>query len=424
MKPFVRIAVIFIALMLVVGCQKAPEATTTSAAPGEQASLESPATGETPATEETGSGTVSFYEPAGTDENAPPYLLFITPWGKDYPAQVNTICNGVEAYVVAGTNGVRIHNHCILETKSGNEYAVLLDGSTSTVSAYAVLPDGTTIFIAPETKLQINLGEGTSEVILEKGEILNNVAPQYSDRSFTVLAGDLAFDAVGTIFAVSVKGKQVSAGLIDGRVVLKRCLQRTTRACTNWHQTPLTLSAGEKLTSEVGGTDPGTPEAVDFYNGDIADFPLISPTLLNGIWYFGESINGEHFDEINFADSVSFITLQIELELIMLEKEINFYNELLADQYKLMAYCNASPENCPPAEKKPTETAEPQEPGITGGGCSPSGKFPPMDQGSCFNNGGALFCYPVAGSTGLAGEWNLTEICKVYPCESFCEWLP
>lgn len=424
MKPFLKIAVIFIALMLAAGCQKAPETPVTSVAPGEEASTETTAVEGTSGEGGEESPIVSFYEPAGTDENAPTYLLFITPWDKEYPAQVNTTCNGVEAYVVAGTNGIRIHNHCILETNSGEGYAVLPDGSTATVSAYAVLPDGTTIFIAPETKLQINLGEGTSEVILESGEILNNVAPQLTDRSFSVLAGDLAFDAVGTQYAVSVRGKQVSVGVIDGRVVSKRCLQRTTRACTNWHPNLVTLSAGEKLSSEIGGTEPSTPEAVDFYNGEHSDFPIISPALLNGIWYFGVSINGEHFDEINFVDSVSFITVQIELELILLEKEINFYNELLADQYKLMAYCNAAPENCPPAEKKPTETAEPQDPGTTGGGCSPSGKFPPMDQSSCFNNAGALFCYPVAGSTSLAGEWNISEICKAYPCESFCGWLP
>jgi len=424
MKPFLKIAAIFIALMLAAGCQKAPETPAMPPAPGEEDGAETAAAGETPSEEGEGTGTASFYEPAGDDENTPTYLLFITPWDKDYPAQVTTTCNSVEAYVVAGTNGIRMNNHCILETNSGEGYAVLPDGSSSTVSAYAVLPDGSTIYMAPETKLQINLGEGTTEIILETGEILNNVAPQLTDRSFTVLAGDLAFDAVGTQYAVNLKGKQTHVGVIDGRVVSKRCLQRTTRACTNWHPNPVTVAAGETLTSEISGTDSGTPEAVDFYNGDISDFPIISPALLNGIWYFGESINGEHFDEINFTDSVSFITVQIEMELILLEKEINFYNELLADQYKLMSYCNAAPENCPPAEKKPMETAEPQQPGTASGGCSPSGKFPPMDQGSCFNSGGGLMCYPVAGSTGLMGEWNVTEICKAYPCESFCAWLP
>ena len=424
MKPFLKIAAIFIALMLAAGCQKAPETPAMPPAPGEEDGAETAAAGETPSEEGEGTGTASFYEPAGDDENTPTYLLFITPWDKDYPAQVTTTCNGVEAYVVAGTNGIRIHNHCILETNSGEGYAVLPDGSSSTVSAYAVLPDGSTIYMAPETKLQINLGEGTTEIILEAGEILNNVAPQLTDRSFTVLTGDLAFDAVGTQYAVNRKGKQTHVGVIDGRVVSKRCLQRTTRACTNWHPNPVTVAAGETLTSEISGTDPGTPATVDFYNGNVEEFAMVSPELLNGIYFFGVSINGEHFDEQNLADSILTVTMKIEWELMLLGKDVNYYNQLIGEQYKLLDYCIAYAGNCPVAAVIPTATAEPQQPGTASGGCSPSGKFPPMDQGSCFTSGGALMCYPVAGSTGLAGEWNVTEICKAYPCESFCVWVP
>jgi hypothetical protein len=347
------------------------------------------------------------------------YRVYIQPRGTDLLATVLVLCNGQTYYLNTPTDGTNVNNHCVIKTAKED--------------VYIVLPDGSILRFAPFSELQINLSAGLSQVILQKGEVFAHIAPQGEARRLVIDAGDQEVEVKGTDFGVSLKDKLINVVVIDGRVYTHRCVDWEKYTCMKWEQLSVTMEPTTKYSGSVGSSDWTTLSAADRWDlaqSGLQDMPLaVSEVEESAAFIWLNPFNGAYNDENNYASSTEYLSSLILNDVNMLPYDPNAYNERVYNQNNSGddKYCQAYPADCPasPLIETPPPVEQPSmSDSDSGGGGSPSGKFPQFDRSSCFTNGGHLWCYPVAGSVdeSLSGEWDLTAICQQYPGETFCSW--
>lgn len=110
------------------------------------------------------------------------------------------------------------------------------------------LPDGSSVFLGGKTTVAVSFTSARREVVLTRGEALFTVARD-ARRPFTVLAGNTAITALGTIFNVNSDADRVVVKVAEGRVQLtqvQRGVEQLLRMDPPVAQTIATLAQGEE----------------------------------------------------------------------------------------------------------------------------------------------------------------------------------
>jgi transmembrane sensor len=80
-----------------------------------------------------------------------------------------------------------------------------------------MLNDGSVVNLEPETQLRVNLGKHQRDVVLTRGRALFHVSKDPT-RPFIVRAGDAKVRAIGTIFGVEQKNRNIIVTVLEGKV--------------------------------------------------------------------------------------------------------------------------------------------------------------------------------------------------------------
>jgi len=363
-----------------------------------------------PAEEET-SPEVTFYPVSESDATPPQYNLFISPDAEGNPVPVTVECGDITAPVYAPSNGVILHNHCVL--------------NTGLTTAHAVLPDGSIVSMGPDTTLQINLSEDSSDIVLEKGEIYTQVAPQGTSRRYAILAGDSSIEVKGTRYSVSLKDRLINVYVHEGQVFTHRCLEWRNYTCMKWYQlSSVPMEAGMVYKGSAGGDDWSSEVVEDIYNLEASakqGVPMLLEFSYSGILVYAYNATGD-INPANLENALDFAETKAIDALWPLLKDPNEYNQMAQQMNKsASAFYAAYPGNFPVTlEIEPVAPVEQPEMSEA----SPSGKFPVFLRDTCYTNEGHLWCYPDPSSVdpAMGAEWDITEICRAYPGEIPCSW--
>lgn len=117
------------------------------------------------------------------------------------------------------------------------------------------LPDGSSIDLNTNSLVEVDFEPERRRLVLHRGEATFTVAPDTA-RTFSVVAGDTIFEAVGTEFNLEMTGeRQIELLVTDGEVLVAAVTQgnRTgsSPAAPVMSGAPLRVMAGQELT--VGG---------------------------------------------------------------------------------------------------------------------------------------------------------------------------
>ena len=80
-----------------------------------------------------------------------------------------------------------------------------------------LLADDSSVHLNTDTEIQVAMSTDHRKIILEKGEVLCDVA-ENPDRPFTVIAGETEVVALGTLFSVYKAKKNTRVTVVEGRV--------------------------------------------------------------------------------------------------------------------------------------------------------------------------------------------------------------
>lgn len=421
MKATFRFAVILCSICLLAACQNPPTTTPEMVVDGNTEITTAPESS-TQVSSINDFQTVKFYSKNSINDNQPLYWLYIKPIQPEL-ATVDLLCDDSPFTISAGLDGILINNHCIIRTDQA--------------TAYAVLPDGTVISIAPNSSVQINLGERNKELILEKGEVFASVAPQGEERSFAVLAGDVSIetsDFFGTKFGVSLKDNEINVVAIDNEAHNLRCNKWGLEKCDEWEQLSTGIAPYEIYNTSIGGSEWTKVEEYNPWpNGEPA-MPLAAEEgrELNQVFLITPFEPGVYEDDTNIAASREAMSKRILdlLEQLALDLE-DYQLDVTALNESGDGYCTDYSSNC--TDIDPTDAVAEGDSGDGDGGSSTSGGGATcgdncpheFDQSSCFTRSGHLWCFPTPGTVDItmSAEWDITAICASYPGETYCAWL-
>lgn len=332
---------------------------------------------------------------------------------------------GTKRYVVSTpSNGVDSFNHCYLTTASD--------------SAAIILPEGTTVFISPQSSVQVNLSETENRLFLQKGEIFS-VHSNTGKRKFSVLAGDKAILISDGIVAAHQKEDVLTVATYyynNEPVSIQRCSAWQNIECQNWESTTTSLSADEAVIGTIGSDDwqhVSGQEGDLWYGNDAVDLPFTITLLESYIPDLGVVVGPDSNDLSQYFNlAIENMQNYFVTQLMSMGIDGNDYNEMI---YKsnldpsISSYCSDFPGSCESPEDLATpewaEVLDPtNEPGTSTSGGNPSGKFPEFDRSTCFSRDGHAWCFPYPDSVDItmSAEWDLTAICMQYPGETFCAW--
>ena len=198
------------------------------------------------------------------------------------------------------TSAVAVSSMSVFETAVGEQSS-------------ASLPDGTKVFLNTNTLLQVNITKEYRLLVLERGEVNIQVAPD-KDRPLRVIAAGNVIEAVGTVFNLEISGDQmielvvtegkVSVGLYNDTGASDRDVSVGAPAV---QISSVTVSAGEQLMlgipdSEVKVIEPEEIEVrLSWKDGNLI--------------FRGESLE-EAVEEISRYTSVEFTFLDESLKTV------------------------------------------------------------------------------------------------------------
>ncbi len=423
MKTSFRLAAILLIITLLAACQKAPATVPTQAPPATDAPAVETAAPAVHATMDPASTgpTVQFLAPTEDYDFLPEIVLFGKPLN-DTPMAVNITCNGVESDIWPSYQGTLIRNHCIIN----NTYQ----------DAYLVLYDGSIIAMRAGSQIQINIEEEEyTEIILQKGEIYNIVAPRCDRRPYTVLVGGMGIKAQGTRFGVKLRDNVISLMVVDGNVITERCLNWATNTCKKWETVSVERLQNYTYNNTIG--------EIDWTRGEQYNLEHMVPDptvyvsgyfeILMGdqIHYVDHTKQGTHSDYENVDTARSLLQQYLEEQIGDLS-----LHERIAGEMNLTYsdYCNSTFDTCLLATPLPwidnpfnptPDGGGSNQPPASGGATCPPGNCPLFDASSCFERGGHTWCFPQPGTVDvtMSAEWDVTEICNRYPGEAICSQI-
>lgn len=423
MKILLRFLFVIATTILLAACQSAPVATPELSTPVNtpELTLQVTEAEDMPAAIEPDSTgpIVQFNESADSSDFFPQVWLYSDPFD-DSPMSVKITCDGKESEIWTPLEGVLINNHCII-----NNYHT---------AAYVVLPDGSLIGMAENSRIQVNMANETSEVILEAGEIYNVVAPQGVNRRFTVLVGGVGIEAQGTRYGVSLKDKLIQVVVFDGKVFTHRCLNWAIYTCMKWDQVSVEYLPGYEYSNTVGELDwtKGNQYNPDNMQPD-PTLPVsghLEPILGNTMTYKDGFENGIYWD----LENVDTTRLSIQEHVASQLTDSESFNRIAGEMNLSSSnFCALWFDSCPLATPIPSDNNPfgPVNDGGGGdqstssGGAKCSGCPHQFDLSSCFTQGGHTWCFPVAGSVdpSMSAEWDVTALCNSYPGEAICSQI-
>jgi transmembrane sensor len=128
------------------------------------------------------------------------------------------------------------------------------------------LDDGSRLYLNSDTRLDVELGEHTRRIQLQRGEAYFEVAKDPA-RPFIVRAGNRTVTALGTSFVVRYDSERTAVTLVEGKVTVAlttesaapehdptRQSAKPTRSAGSRENPVVTLTPGERITFEPSGT--------------------------------------------------------------------------------------------------------------------------------------------------------------------------
>ena len=124
------------------------------------------------------------------------------------------------------------------------------------------LSDGSTVTINTDSLVDIRIGPTTREIVLQRGEVLLDVAEDPS-RPFRVTSGDVTVEAVATRFSVYRRAEDTLVAVVEGRVAIdwRPVSQGVTPVELRPNDQSFELGAGQQVA--LGSVQPIAPTPVD-----------------------------------------------------------------------------------------------------------------------------------------------------------------
>jgi len=168
------------------------------------------------------------------------------------------------------------------------------------------LPDGSTIDLNTNSLVEVDFTPEHRRLVLHRGEATFTVAHDI-DRTFSVVAGDRVFEAVGTEFNLEMTADlQIELVVTDGEVLVAAVTEvtGTSPVVPALSGTPLRVTAGQELT--VGG---GVEEVKSI---DLTDIRVRLSWRQDNLVFRGETLEAA-LTEIRRYTTVEFILLDDDL---------------------------------------------------------------------------------------------------------------